>query len=139
MGLVEEWEGKDNDLDLGSLDLVEEREAMVSLLLGGSEVEVYPRSGPLHLAEELLLLEEMVCVIFLKGLQWFKFLLQESFVESNHFVYRMFDTSHASLLFDDINLIGAISVFFVVSLDHVALIVGVLVAHLSLFAAAHEL
>ena len=50
---MEEWEGKDDDLDLGSLDLVEEREAMVSLLLGGSEVEVYPRSGPLHLAEEL--------------------------------------------------------------------------------------
>ena len=59
----EEWEGKDDDLDLGSLDLVEEREAMVSLLLGGSEVEVYPRSGPLHLAEELLLLEEMVCAL----------------------------------------------------------------------------
>ena len=57
---MEEWEGKDDDLDLGSLDLVEEREAMVSLLLEGSEVEVYPRSGPLHLAEELLLLEEMV-------------------------------------------------------------------------------
>ena len=56
LGLVEEWEeweGKDNDLDLGSLDLVEEREAMVSLLLAGLEVEVYPRSGPLHLAEEL--------------------------------------------------------------------------------------
>ena len=53
MGLVEEWEGKDDDLDLGSLDLVEEREAMVSLLLGGLEVEVDPRSGPLHLAEAL--------------------------------------------------------------------------------------
>ena len=53
LGLVEEWEGKDDDLDLGSLDLVEEREAMVSLLLAGLEVEVYPRSGPLHLAEVL--------------------------------------------------------------------------------------
>ena len=60
---MEEWEGKDDDLDLGSLDLVEEREAMVSLLLEGSEVEVYPRSGPLHLAEDLLLLEEMVCAL----------------------------------------------------------------------------
>ena len=53
LGLVEEWEGKDYDLDLGSLDLVEEREAMVSLLLAGLEVEVYPQSGPLHLAEVL--------------------------------------------------------------------------------------
>ena len=53
MGLVEGWEGKDDDLDLGSLDLVEEREAMVSLLLAGSEVEVCPRSEPLHLAEVL--------------------------------------------------------------------------------------
>ena len=53
MGLVEGWEGKDDDLDLGSLDLVEEREAMVSLLLGGLEVEVYPQSGPLDLAEVL--------------------------------------------------------------------------------------
>ena len=53
LGLVEEWEGKDDDLDLGSLDLVEEREAMVSLLLGGLEVEVYPRSGPLDLTEAL--------------------------------------------------------------------------------------
>ena len=53
LGLVEEWEGKDDDLDLESLDLVEEREAMVSLLLGGLEVEVYPRSGPLDLAEVL--------------------------------------------------------------------------------------
>jgi len=35
---VEEWEGKDDDLDLESLDLVEEREALVSLLLGGLEV-----------------------------------------------------------------------------------------------------
>ena len=53
MGLVEEWEGKDYDLDLGSLDLVEEREVMVSLLLGGSEVEDYPQSGPLDLSEVL--------------------------------------------------------------------------------------
>ena len=53
MGLVEGWEGKDDDLDLGSLDLVEEWEGMVFLLLGGSEVEVYPRSGPLDLAEVL--------------------------------------------------------------------------------------
>ena len=50
---MEEWEGKDDDLDLGSLDLVEEREAMVSLLLEESEVEVYPRSGLLDLAEVL--------------------------------------------------------------------------------------
>ena len=50
---MEEWEGKDDNLDLGSLGLVEEREAMVSLLLEGLEVEVYPRSGPLDLAEEL--------------------------------------------------------------------------------------
>ena len=53
MGLVEEWEGKVDDLDLGSLDLVEEREAMVSLLLAGLEVEVHPRSGPLDLTEAL--------------------------------------------------------------------------------------
>ena len=53
LGLVEEWEGKDDDLDLGSPDLVKERGAMVSLLLAGSEVEVYPQSGPLHLAEVL--------------------------------------------------------------------------------------
>ena len=50
-------------MDLGPLDLVEEREAMVSLLLEVSEVEVDPRSGHLHLAEELLLLEEMVCAL----------------------------------------------------------------------------
>ena len=53
MGLVEEWEAKEDDLGLGSLDLVEEREAMVSLLLAGSKVEVYPQSGPLDLAEVL--------------------------------------------------------------------------------------
>ena len=53
LGLVEESEGKDDDLDLGSPDLVKERGAMVSLLLAGSEVEVYSRSEPLHLAEVL--------------------------------------------------------------------------------------
>ena len=53
LGLVEEWEGKDDDLDLESLDLVEEGEAMVSLLFGGLEVEVYPWSGPLDLAQVL--------------------------------------------------------------------------------------
>ena len=56
MGLVEEWEewgGKDDDLDLGSPDLVKERGAMVSLLLAGLKVEVYPQSGPLDLAEVL--------------------------------------------------------------------------------------
>ena len=51
MGLVEGWEGKDDDLDLGSLDLAEEWEGMVSLLLGELEVKVYPQSGPLDLAE----------------------------------------------------------------------------------------
>ena len=51
LGLVEESEGKDDDLDLGSLDLAEEWEGMVSLLLGELEVKVYPQSGPLDLAE----------------------------------------------------------------------------------------
>ena len=50
---MEGWEGKDDDLDLGSLDLAEEWEGMVSLLLGELEVKVYPQSGPLDLAEVL--------------------------------------------------------------------------------------
>ena len=50
---MEEWEGKDDDLDLGSLDLVEEREAMVSLLLEGLEVEVTTKHGRDVICREL--------------------------------------------------------------------------------------